>query len=57
VHTDVAAWKVAYEQSICAYYVGELARSRALCRYLLARADLPEDVRASVEANRHFYEA
>ncbi len=56
VHTDVAAWKMAYEQSICAYYVGEVARGRALTRYLLSRTDLPEDISASVEANRHFYE-
>jgi len=56
VHTDVAAWKVAYEQSICAYYVGELPRGRAVTRYLLGRPDLPDDIRASVTANRRFYE-
>ncbi len=56
VHTDVNGWKLAYEQSICAYYVGELARGRALTRYLLGRPDLPEDIRASVTANRRFYE-
>jgi glycosyltransferase involved in cell wall biosynthesis len=56
VHTDVFAWRLAYERSICAYYVGETARGRALCQYLLGRPELPADIRASVEANQRFYD-
>lgn len=56
IHTDVYTWRVAYEQSISAYYVGDLNRGRSLCRYLLARADLPSHERQSVERNQRFYQ-
>ena len=55
VHSDVYEWRLAYEQSICAYYVAEIPIGRALCRYLLQRVDLPPEIRSSVEANQRFY--
>ncbi len=55
VHSDVYEWRLAYEQSICAYYVAQIPIGRTLCRYLLSRADLPGEIRSSVEANRRFY--
>ncbi|HVY10300.1 MAG TPA: glycosyltransferase [Mycobacteriales bacterium] len=57
VHVDVYEWRIAYEQSIAAYYAGEQARGRELTDYLLARTDLPENIRASVEDNAKFYPA
>jgi len=56
VDSDARAWKVAYEASIAAYYVGEVGRGRDLTNYLLGVADLPAAIRASVEANRRFYD-
>ena len=55
IHTDVYTWRVAYEQSICAYYVGEISPGRSLCRYLLSRKDLPAAERKSVMSNQRFY--
>lgn len=57
IHTDVYTWRMAYEESICAYYVGEMSRGRSLCRYLLGRSELPGPERASVERNEQFYVA
>jgi hypothetical protein len=56
VHTDVYAWRIAYEQSIAAWYVGEHETGRRLIEYLLARTDLPADIRASAEDNRRYYQ-
>ncbi len=55
IHTDAYVWRLAYEQSICAYYVGEMERGKSLCHYLLGRAELPPAERKSVEDNRRFY--
>jgi hypothetical protein len=55
IHTDTYMWRLAYEQSICAFYVGETARGKSLCEYLLGRAELPPAERKSVEANQRFY--
>jgi hypothetical protein len=56
VHTDVYEWRIAYEQSICAYYVGERDLGRLLTEQLLARADLPPVLVANVTDNRRFYD-
>lgn len=55
VHEDVYRWRLAFERSICAYYVGERSTGRRLCDYL-ARQDLPEALRDHVLANRRFYD-
>jgi Glycosyl transferase family 2 len=55
VDASVLQWRVAYEASIAAWYVGEFERGRRLVSYLLGRADLPEDVRRAVEGNQRFY--
>jgi len=55
IHTDFYTWRVAFEQSICAYYVDQIDRGRSLCRYLLAREDLPPAERKSVQDNQRFY--
>lgn len=54
VHEDVYRWKMAYERSISAFYVGERSVGRRLCDYLLG-VELPPEIRASVESNRRFY--
>ena len=43
------------EQSICAYYLQEHDRGRALITELLARDDLPPAITQCVEANLRFY--
>lgn len=55
VHDDVYSWRLAYERSIDAYYVDEMAVGRRMCDYLLARRDLPDDIRATVVKNATFY--
>jgi hypothetical protein len=54
VHEDVYQWRLAYERSISAFYVGELSSGRRLCDYLLGQ-DLPEEIHQSVVGNRDFY--
>lgn len=54
VHEDVYRWQLAYERSICAWYVGEISTGRRLTDYLLHQ-NLPESIRESVEGNSRFY--
>ena len=56
VHDDVYAWRIDYEQSIAAYYVGERELGRALIDNLMRRHDLPPEIAASVESNLRFYD-
>lgn len=55
VDAAAAQWRVAYEASIAAWYVGEVDRGRRLVSFLLARDDLPGPIRESVESNRRYY--
>ncbi len=55
VHLDVYQWRLAYEQSICAYYVGERELGLELTDDLLGREDLPPDIATNVRENRRFY--
>jgi glycosyltransferase involved in cell wall biosynthesis len=55
VHTDFYTWRIAFEESICAYYVNEIDRGRSLCQYLLDRDDLPPEERRYVQDNLRFY--
>jgi glycosyltransferase involved in cell wall biosynthesis len=57
VHTDVCEWRIAYEQSIVAWYVDEREQGRKLLDYVIARPDLPADIRVAAENNRRYYEA
>ncbi len=57
VHLDVYQWRIAYEQSISAYYVGEPDLGRSLVAELLARTDLPPGIVANLEENLRFYDA
>ena len=54
VDASALEWRVAYEASIAAWYVGQFDRGRRLVSYLLSRDDLPEDVRRGIEGNRTF---
>jgi glycosyltransferase involved in cell wall biosynthesis len=54
VHDDVYRWRLAYERSICAWYLGHVAAGRRLCHYLLS-ISLPSEVRQSVETNLSYY--
>jgi hypothetical protein len=56
VHADVYEWRMAYETSIAAWYVGEGPLGRRACDHLLACPGLPPGLRPNVEANRRFYE-
>jgi hypothetical protein len=55
VHLDVYQWRIAYELSICAYYVDQRSLGRQVTDELLGRTDLPADVSATVQNNRRFY--
>ena len=55
VEEDTYRWRVAYEASIAAWYVGERKAGLALCDFLLAAEGVPEVARRAVEANRPFY--
>jgi tetratricopeptide (TPR) repeat protein len=54
VHESAYEWRMAYERSIAAYYVGDRSTGRRLCEYLTTR-ELPDSIRASVESNMAFY--
>ncbi|HEY1831508.1 MAG TPA: glycosyltransferase [Acidimicrobiales bacterium] len=56
VHKDVYEWRIAYEQSICAFYLPERAFGSSLIDELLKRDDLPPDIAASVANNRKIYD-
>ncbi len=55
VHEDVYQWRLAYEASVAAWYVGERPAGRRLCDYLRTQ-DLPPAIRDNVEENRRFYD-
>lgn len=54
VHEDVYRWRLSYERSICAWYVGQHDTGRRLCSYLLS-IDLPPQIRDSVASNLAYY--
>jgi hypothetical protein len=56
VHADVYEWRMAYEQSICAFYLDERPFGRSLIDELMGREDLPPEIVASVESNRRIYD-
>jgi hypothetical protein len=56
VHADVYTWRIAYELSICAYYVDQGDLGRRLSDQLMGRDDLPPDIAANIAANMRFYE-
>lgn len=56
VHTEIYNWRLAYEQSICAYYVGEHELGKRLTEELLARTDVPPELVASITDNRRWYD-
>ena len=56
VHADVYRWRIAYEQSICTYYLGQRDLGLALIGELLSRTDLPPAYVSSLHENLRFYE-
>lgn len=52
VGAEIYAWRAVDEQSICASWIGRHEEAFALCRRLLARADLPDDDRKRIAGNR-----
>ncbi|HEU0190836.1 MAG TPA: class I SAM-dependent methyltransferase [Mycobacterium sp.] len=52
VNAGVYTWRAVDEQAVCAYWIGKRAESFALCRQLLARADLPDSQRQRITGNR-----
>lgn len=51
VERGVWDWGIAFERSIAAWWVGERPESAVLCQQLLARTDLPSNIREAVERN------
>jgi hypothetical protein len=56
VDTAAIQWRVAYEASIAAWYVGQVERGRRLVAFVLSRPELTGPLRVAVESNRRFYE-
>jgi hypothetical protein len=52
VNASVYEWRALDEQAVCGSWIGKSAESFAICRRLLARADLPDDDRQRIVANR-----
>ena len=52
VDASVYEWRALDEQAVCGSWIGKSAESFAICRRLLARADLPDDDRQRIVANR-----
>jgi hypothetical protein len=50
-------WEMDFQRSIAAWWVGKPDETRALSDELLARDDLPADVREAVERNRGLCES
>jgi hypothetical protein len=48
----IYAWGMDFERSIAAWWVGRVDECRSLCDQLLARTDIPDDVRSATERNR-----
>lgn len=55
IHNDVYDWRIDYEQSISAYYVGQSDLGKRLIAALLERDDLPEYLRDNLNSNLGFY--
>lgn len=55
IHNDVYDWRIDYEQSISAYYVGQHERGKMLIGALLNRNDLPQYLRENLTSNLSFY--
>ena len=49
-------WEMDFQRSIAAWWCGHADETLALCDELLARDDLPADVRAATERNRSLSE-
>lgn len=55
VDTDVYSWRIAYEASITAWYVGEHAKGKRYTDYVMGCPEAPDIVRDAVQANQSFY--
>ena len=54
VSSDVYAWRAADEQAVCASQLGRHGEAFAVCRQLLARADIPAGDRQRIAVNRDY---
>jgi hypothetical protein len=52
VHADVYTWRADDEQAVCAFSLGKQAEAFTLNRRLLARPDIPDQVRQRIAGNR-----
>jgi hypothetical protein len=53
---DIAMeWRIPYEVSIAAWYVGHPEKGKKALHKLLGRDDIPEPFQSSVQANKEFY--
>jgi glycosyltransferase involved in cell wall biosynthesis len=54
VREDVYTWRATDEQAVCASWIGKHAEAFTLNRRLLARPDIPDQVRQRIARNRDF---
>lgn len=55
VDVETYAWRLAYEASIAAWYVGEAGAGRRYCQYVLSCPGVPAVVRVAVAKNAKYY--
>lgn len=55
VESEVYDWRLKYEQSIAAWYVQQFEIGRSNCEWLLARSDLPANIREVTQRNLNLY--
>lgn len=51
-HPDLYAWRTTFQQAVCAYHIDKQAEAFTLSRRLLARADIPDDIRQGITSIR-----
>lgn len=56
VETEVYEWRLRYEQSIAAWYLGHFDVGRNTCEWLLQRDDLPADIHEVTKNNLKLYD-
>lgn len=55
IESEIYDWRLKYEQSIAAWYVGNFDVGRTSCEWLLARSDIPTNIRETTYKNLNLY--
>ena len=55
MESEIYSWRIKYEQSIAAWYVGQFDIGRETCEWLLAQSELPVEIRRVTNENLKLY--